>query len=284
MILSKKTLEKLRNLLNEETEYRSGPKIIQFFNQLGFNDSYGKGFPSRWIFTDERLEKINGTSDMDKCIKLLLSPANFIGNIQKLDAHIKDFNQYIGFDGWKIIREGKELIIVKDNNFNIDEVENQKEDDFIKKEIEQISLNKLGFDSVITNVLENRIAEIEKCVKAEAHLSVIFLCGSCLERILLGVATKNPKLFNQATSSPKNNEGNVKNFNEWSLSNLIDVACEIGFLKIDVKKFSHALREFRNYIHPFQQVAENFDPGKSTAILCWQVLKIAILELYNSKL
>ena len=45
MILQKKTLEKLRNLINEETEYRSGPKLVQFFNELGFNDTYGQGFP-----------------------------------------------------------------------------------------------------------------------------------------------------------------------------------------------------------------------------------------------
>lgn len=49
MKLSSKTLEKLRNLINEETDYRSGPKLVEFFNQFGFHDSYGQGFPSRWI-------------------------------------------------------------------------------------------------------------------------------------------------------------------------------------------------------------------------------------------
>ena len=54
MEISQKTVEKLRNLINEETEYRSGPKLIAFFNNLGFNDEYGQGFPSRWMFTDEK--------------------------------------------------------------------------------------------------------------------------------------------------------------------------------------------------------------------------------------
>lgn len=47
MNISSKTSEKLRNLINEETEYRSGPKLVKFFNTLGFNHSYGQGFPSR---------------------------------------------------------------------------------------------------------------------------------------------------------------------------------------------------------------------------------------------
>jgi hypothetical protein len=40
MLLNDKTLEKLRVLLNEETEYRSGPQLVEFFNKLGFSDTY----------------------------------------------------------------------------------------------------------------------------------------------------------------------------------------------------------------------------------------------------
>jgi hypothetical protein len=40
MNLQSKTLEKLRTLINEETEYRSGPKLVDFFNDLGFRDAY----------------------------------------------------------------------------------------------------------------------------------------------------------------------------------------------------------------------------------------------------
>lgn len=35
MHLQKKTLEKLRDLINEETEYRSGPKLVQFLTSWG---------------------------------------------------------------------------------------------------------------------------------------------------------------------------------------------------------------------------------------------------------
>jgi hypothetical protein len=45
MVLNSKTLEKLRLLINEETVYRSGPQLVKFFNDLGFDDAYGQGFP-----------------------------------------------------------------------------------------------------------------------------------------------------------------------------------------------------------------------------------------------
>ncbi len=46
MVLSQKTLEFLREMINQKTEYRSGPKIIQFFNGLGFNDTFNNSFKS----------------------------------------------------------------------------------------------------------------------------------------------------------------------------------------------------------------------------------------------
>jgi hypothetical protein len=115
-------------------------------------------------------------------------------------------------------------------------------------------------------------------LSAEAPLAVIFLCGSTLEGILLGTAASSPKQFNTATSAPKR-DAKVLPFQQWSLSNLIDVGYELGLLEADVKKHSHSLRDFRNYIHPFEQMSSNFDPHNQTARISWQVLKAAIYEI-----
>ena len=284
MILQKKSLEKLRDLINEETEYRSGPKLVSFFNDLGFNDSYGQGFPSRWIYTDERLAQINGTPELDKCIKKLFAPVNFIGRFTELDNFIKEFNQFIAFDKWKVIRNKAEITFAKADKINFDDSSSEiKEDEFLKKEFSEISLEKIGLDSIITETLKLRFEEIKKCLSANAPLSVIFLAGSTLEGILLGIALKYPKEFNKSKSSPKDKEGKVKQFPDWTLSNYIDVACDVGLLMEDVRKFSHSLRDFRNYIHPYEQVSSGFNPDKHTATICWQVLKAAIYQLNKNK-
>ena len=280
MILSGKTLEKLRLLINEETEYRSGPQLVKFFNLLGFNDTYGQGFPSRGYYTDTKLAQINGTPELDKCIKKLFAPINFIGRISELDAFINEFNQYLAFDEWKVIRNKTDISFKKTDEVILDDsLIEYNEDEFLKKEFSEISIESIGLDLIITDALNHRIEEIKKGLSADAPLSVIFLAGSTLEGILLGVALKYPKEFNQSKSSPKNKEGKVKQFQDWTLSNFIDVAYEIGLLKEDVKKFSHSLREFRNYIHPYEQVSSRFYPNKHTAKICWQVLKAAIYQL-----
>lgn len=55
MRLSQKSLKCLREMINEKTMYRSGPVLVALFNKLGSNDSYGQGFPSRWVYTDQKL-------------------------------------------------------------------------------------------------------------------------------------------------------------------------------------------------------------------------------------
>lgn len=129
------------------------------------------------------------------------------------------------------------------------------EDAFLNKEFEDINIQKLGLDGSISVVIESRINEIKKCMQANAPLSVVVLCGSTLEGILLGTALKYPEKYNKAAAAPRDASKKVKSFPNWTLANFIDVAYEVGMIKEDAKKFSHSLRDFRNYIHPFEQMS-----------------------------
>ncbi|MDG5799962.1 hypothetical protein QA597_06265 [Marinilabiliaceae bacterium ANBcel2] len=157
-------------------------------------------------------------------------------------------------------------------------------DEFLKREYKNITLDKLEIDDAVIEVLKGRLNEVNKGLKNESPLSVVILCGSILEGILLGIALKNMKEFNQSTSSPKDKDsGKVLPFHDWTLSSFIDVAYSIGMLGLDVRKFSHSLRDFRNYIHPYLQVSSGFSPDIDTAKISWQVLQAAISDLTKNK-
>lgn len=288
MIISDKTIEKLRNLINEETEHRTGPKLVSFFNNYGFRDSYGNGFPSRGSYTMARLKAINGTPELDKCIKDLFAPVNFIDRFAELDKCIISFNKYLSFDGWNVIRNNTTISIVKVKEINLEneaskEKININEEDFLRKEFNEINISTLPIDGAIIPFLEARFQEIEQCLYAKASLATIFLIGSTLEGLLLGIASKFSVLYNKAKAAPKDKATNkVRQFNDWTLSNFIDVSCEVGFLSEDVKKFSHAVRDFRNYIHPYQQMSIGFQPNEHTAIICFQVLKAALFQIQSN--
>jgi hypothetical protein len=159
----------------------------------------------------------------------------------------------------------------------------ETEDQFLSHEFTIPNIQRLPVESQVAPIIEGRLNEALLALKAGAHLSVIFLCGSVLEGVLLGAAQKNPAKFNQAACSPKAKDGSAKQFHEWSLAQFIDVASEVGILKPDVKKFSHGLRDFRNYIHPYEQMVSGFTPDQHTAKVCFQVLKAALASVAGDR-
>ena len=284
MFLCEQSIKRLRIIINGDNtdDYRSGPDLVSFFNKLGFNDCYGQGFPSRWIFTELKLNEINGTTKLESCIKSIFAVNNYIGRIDYLDNLIYEFNQYLAFDKLKIFRENEKILIGKIDKIIIPRIKEQS--DISEKEFLQLafdtSIDDIGLDYNITEILKIRIGEAESNIKVGCSLSAIILIGSVAEGILLGVATKYPRDFNTVNRAPTNrNDGKVKPFNAWTLNDFIESAYELDIIHEDVKKFSHVLREFRNYIHPYQQLCSKFSPNIHTAAICLQVLKALITQV-----
>lgn len=75
MILSENTLKELRDMINEKTTYRSGPALVCLFNKYGFHDTYGYGggFPSRWIYTDDKLKRLMGLLNWIKLSRMFFT-------------------------------------------------------------------------------------------------------------------------------------------------------------------------------------------------------------------
>lgn len=157
------------------------------------------------------------------------------------------------------------------------------QDEFLNLEFSRLDLSSLNLDNQYQAVISQRIDEIRKSLKSGSALAVIFLCGSTLEGLLLDVATKNAQTFNTSKSAPNDKDGKVKQFHDWTLDNLINVTYETGFIQLDIKKFSHDLKDFRNYIHPRQQASQNFNPDMHTAKISWQVLQATIASLTGKR-
>jgi hypothetical protein len=106
---------------------------------------------------------------------------------------------------------------------------------FLGRDLGVISIKSVRIDATLLPILEARFEEATRSIQNGAPLAAIFLCGSILEGLLLGLACADPQKFNQAPNSPKNQAGKVKPFQDWSLAQFIDVSYELGHLKLDVK-------------------------------------------------
>lgn len=135
----------------------------------------------------------------------------------------------------------------------------------------------------LKEIIDERWLEAQKCQHIGANLSSVIMMGSILEGLLLAVASQNYSTVNQSSKAPKDKKGNIPPIQKWNLNSLIDVAVDVGWLKIDRGKFSHALRESRNVVHPWVQLTQkaSFDPA--TCRTCWEVLIASVDDLLKSK-
>lgn len=89
------------------TPYRSGPKLVNFFNGLGCNDLYpeGGGFPSRWKFVEDKLRELNGTDAIRGVIAQTFDPRAFLDFKGPLSSAVEYLNKYLRFDDHEVVIE-----------------------------------------------------------------------------------------------------------------------------------------------------------------------------------
>lgn len=107
--LSVRTIQRLGKHVTGDsrlTPYRSGPNLVSLFNQFGCNDRYpmGGGFPSRWVFAENKLDELNGTPEILALIEAVFDPLEFKDK-DELDADraISDINDYLRRDDLQIV-------------------------------------------------------------------------------------------------------------------------------------------------------------------------------------
>lgn len=130
--------------------------------------------------------------------------------------------------------------------------------------------------------LERRWREAQMCVHIEAYTSAVILMGSILEGLLLARAQLSISDAYRASRAPKDKTGKQIAVQDWTLSTLIDVAVEVGWIKSDRGKFSHALRESRNVVHPWQAVMARAEFDEATCKTTWHVLDSSTDDLIAS--
>jgi len=226
----------------------------------------------KW-FVLESLQVINGTPNLDSVIKRLASPKEYRGDAEVTRAVTDHLNQILQVEGLELgvvgvepqIRECRAAASVPKPK----EAPMEAPPDF----------DRLVQDSSLADILTFRWAEAQRCFRADAHLSAIVMMGSILEGVLLHKAEHNLRTANQAKAAPRDRTGAVRPISDWSLSALVDVAHEVGWLQGDVKRFSHALRESRNIVHPYVQRLSKDRPDGDTCRICWQVVRAAVADL-----
>ncbi len=271
-----------------DSEKRYFEKILEMQRGyvLDYSDAtFGAFFNRYGISIHDQKYQTFGTSKANKMRAFWeLETDALVGKVlgEMLDAYEADCSLN-NRDAEASVLEKSRTIVARLSGVPTPQKPTQTVDDFLHNEFSIPNIQKLPIEAMAMPIIESRLNEARTAMGVGAYLSTILLCGSVLEAVLLGAAQKEPARFNRASSSPKAADGSVRRFHEWNLAQFIDVACEAGLLKLDVKKFSHGLRDFRNYIHPYEQMSSGFSPDEHTAKVCFQVLKAALASVAGER-
>ncbi|MBB5362094.1 hypothetical protein [Deinococcus humi] len=121
----------------------------------------------------------------------------------------------------------------------------------------------LTSDTALIVILEDRWQEAERLTQSKAPRFALIAYGSLLEGVLYAKVHSNLKTANTQDATPKDSEGKAKPLREWSLNDLIQVAKQAGWIHPSRMRFGQVLREYRNYVHPREEHAqeEKIDEG-----------------------
>jgi hypothetical protein len=157
MKVSEFTIKHLSRIINGDcdyTPYLTGSMLVELFNRYGFRDTYGQGFPSRWLYVEEKIKKLNGSVKLAKVIEEIVDPRSYYDTEFKVAEAVDKINNIISYDGYLLIEKGKRYKIVNTESVYIEpESLGEIENDFLTEQIKKCDDKILeeDFDGAITN-------------------------------------------------------------------------------------------------------------------------------------
>lgn len=129
-------------------------------------------------------------------------------------------------------------------------------------------------DAAIRVLIQRDYHEIQRAFIAGCSKSVLVLCGGVVEAILLDALQKDVTAALGAAS-----RGRQSDLTRWDLVDLINVAVELKIISPSVQKLGNPVREYRNLIHPGNEIRNGLTFGAEEARIAIEVLHILDRDL-----
>jgi len=129
-------------------------------------------------------------------------------------------------------------------------------------------------DTDLRRLLERDYQEIQRAYIAKCWKSVIVLSGGAIEAMLLARLQRHPNEVKSAKSAPTKPD-----VTKWDLSDLINVCVDQKYIGQGAEKLSHPVREYRNLIHPGNEIRNKLIFGAEEAKIALEVLHIVHRDL-----
>jgi len=126
----------------------------------------------------------------------------------------------------------------------------------------------------LRKIIERDYVEVQQAYIAKCWKSVIILSGSLIEAVLADLVLQNADRSRAATKAPRDAD-----IRKWDLADLINVSVELGLVSAGVEKLSHPVREYRNLVHPGNEIRNKLTLDAEEAKIAIEVLHIVHRDL-----
>lgn len=227
---SDKILDFLKRLIDEKNQATSWSILRNFFG-TNFNEYfeycqkfYEKGvYISKDKFLSATLQKINEDGEIEKIIKKLLNPADYIDKETDLEAAITDFNKYLKFAQFEIAKTETEIFI---------------------KPLYQINTKITRLENYNHSIINEELTKCEDSIKKQEFEKAILCSKNLIEGLLNFIRLKEFSDIKETKTLPELYKSIAK-----KLKLHVDEEkkeCPLNNIKLNLIKLIESLAQLRN--------------------------------------
>ncbi|WP_406494987.1 hypothetical protein OG936_14145 [Streptomyces sp. NBC_00846] len=262
------TLKELARVIcgDDHLFYRRGFEIAQFLENAGWRNvpEYDGEYRGEWalqLLTERR----ESPTELEKVLLRLADAREYLEEPGVLPTVVNAVNTFLVHEGFRLENPGgRPRVVVCDPTMAHPGQQASVE---LKATMAEIIR-----EPRMAALLQRRLDEARTCYANGAHVAAIIMLGSLLEGVLLTV-------IEERDASLLGN----KDPNFIGLKVLIDICHKAGWVDVDMERFSQALREYRNFVHPRREFREAHTPDRDTLTVSWYVVNGALNDLAASQ-
>ena len=122
-------------------------------------------------------------------------------------------------------------------------------------------------DAALRQILQRDYLEAQRAFAAQCWKSVIILSGGAIEALLLDRLLRDEATAKASSAAPREPK-----LGRWDLADLIKVAVDLQVVGPGLEKLSHTVREYRNLVHPGNELRSKLTAEQEDARIAFGVL------------
>jgi hypothetical protein len=271
--LDPKTIERLvRIIVDPDGPYaRSGRELETLLEHSGWhNPPEYDGTPRiAWLITelDERKDPV---LDLERLLCRVCDPLEYDNGAATARSFRDAINTVLEAEGLVVIDTGGRPVVAEIRKGGTGAGNAEPHD--LEARVRRLIGNQRTAETLIKRAGEARI-----CQQNGAYTMAVIAIGSFVEGMLLTLLTEHDERCRNRQFVDKN--GKFATNPRPNLAALIDTAHVCGWIQLDAKTFMHTVRNFRNYIHPGKELADNPDFDDDSVGLCWAPMQAMLNDL-----